>query len=98
MENIYQPDLPVLVSVSGSMEKALKENHCGYKYNNGSNLAEIIKNYFNNSEKLVEHSINARQLYEQEYNGDVAYSKMLDYLIEVNKTYADNKERIHDTL
>lgn len=85
--------LPVLVSVSGSMENQLRENECGYRYKGGQNLTDIIIGYYDDRSKLEEHSRNARNLYEQKYNGDVAYKKMLDYLIEVHKTYIEDKGR-----
>lgn len=83
--------LPILLSVSGTMENLLSKNQCGYKYDSGTELAEIICDYFNNNVKLEQHSKNARQLYEQQFNGDIAYKKMLEYLIEVNKSYVENK-------
>jgi glycosyltransferase involved in cell wall biosynthesis len=85
--------LPVLVSVSGSMENQLRENECGYRYKSGPDLADVITEYFNDRDKLEKHSGNARALYEQKYNGDVAYRRMLEYLIDVNKTYIENEER-----
>jgi glycosyltransferase involved in cell wall biosynthesis len=90
--------LPILVSVSGSMEKLVNENQCGYRYRNSSDLVDIINNYFEDSHKLVQHMKNARQLYEQYFNGDVAYEKMLDYLVEVKKGYDVEKEKKHETL
>lgn len=85
--------LPILVSVSGDMENLLIKNECGYSYKSGYELADIINKYFNDKDKLNKHSKNARYLYEQQYNGDVAYKNLLDYLIEVKKTYTENKER-----
>ena len=83
--------IPILVSVSGSMENLLIKNQCGYRYNSGTELAEIICDYFNNKVKLAQHSKNARQLYEQQFNGDVVYKKMLEHLIEVKKSYVEDK-------
>lgn len=85
--------LPILVSVSGSMEKLLVENQCGYKYCTGINLAEIINSYFNDKKKLEKHSKNARRLYEQHFNGDIAYKNMLNYLLEVEETYKKDEEK-----
>lgn len=86
--------LPILVSVSGSMENQLNKYKCGYRYRNGPELVNLINNYFNNRDKLSNHSRNARQLYEQQYNGDIAYNNMLEYLKEVVNEYAEKKERV----
>jgi glycosyltransferase involved in cell wall biosynthesis len=90
--------LPILVSVSGSMEKLLNENHCGHRYKNSTDLVGTINNYFNNRDILEFHSKNARELYEHHFNGDIAYNKMLEYLIEVNKTFVSDKEKKHGTV
>lgn len=84
--------LPILVSVAGDMEKKLKENECGYRYQNGVDLSEIIMTYYMDRNKLCKHSKNARKLYELEYNGDILYKHMLEYLIETKNTY--EKEEI----
>jgi glycosyltransferase involved in cell wall biosynthesis len=82
-------NLPILVSVSGSMEDLLGEHQCGYRYQSGTELVDIINSYFNDRDKLANHSINARQLYEQQFNGDIAYERLLDYLIEVHDMYIE---------
>lgn len=86
--------LPILVSVSGAMEKLLIENQCGHRYSCGSNLVHIIKNYFNDREKLKQHSKKARELYIEKFNGDVIYIEMLEYLNEVKKAYSENKKEL----
>lgn len=84
--------LPILVSVNGEMESLLRENECGYHYKTGKDLAEKIEFYFEEKIKLREHSKRARQLYERQYNGDVAYKNILDHLIEVSKKYNIERE------
>jgi glycosyltransferase involved in cell wall biosynthesis len=90
--------LPILVSVSGSMENLLSKNQCGFRYNSSSKLADIINNYFDDKDKLIKHSKNARKLYEQQFNGDIVYKKILDYLIEVKNLYAENRGKAHENL
>lgn len=79
--------LPILINVSGTMEDLLIKNKCGYKYKSGEDLAELISDYFNNRNKLNLHSQNARKLYDEEFNGDIVYKKILDYLIEIKSKY-----------
>jgi glycosyltransferase involved in cell wall biosynthesis len=84
--------LPILVSVSGSMENLLNEQECGYRYHSGTNLADIIIGYFEDKDKLDKHSSNARNLFEQNFNGDFAYNKMLEYLIEVKEAFGEKEK------
>lgn len=80
--------LPILVSVPGSMENLINERQCGYRYKCGEELVELIKGYYDDRNKLKLHSQNARELYNEQFNGDIAYKKMLDYLIEIQKKYS----------
>ncbi|KAA9013823.1 glycosyltransferase [Niallia endozanthoxylica] len=80
-------NLPILVSVTGSMEKLLKENKCGYFYSNGKDLAEKILDYRNNSQKQRADSKNSRTLYERMFNGDKVTVELADYLLKTAKTY-----------
>lgn len=84
--------LPILVSTTGVMEKLLEDKKCGYRYKNGVDLAEQIKMYYNDKIKHQEHSYNARKLYENDYNGDIAYKNMLNYLTKTKNIY--NREEI----
>lgn len=85
--------LPILVSVKGEMESLLNKNDCGYHYTTGKDLADKIELYFKDKKKQEEGARKARQLYENQYNGDVAYKNMLNYLIKVNEKYCIEKER-----
>lgn len=85
--------LPILVSVPGDMENLLIKNECGYSYKSGEDLAELIENYFNDKNKLNLHSQNARKLYDKEFNGDIIYKKILDYLIDIKKKYNEQGEK-----
>lgn len=80
--------LPILVSVSGDMEKLLNENKCGYKYNTGLDLYDQIIAYYNNPTQLFEHSSNARSLYESMFESTKVYEKMIhkmEYICEENE-------------
>ncbi|MDT1958273.1 glycosyltransferase family 4 protein [Carnobacterium divergens] len=63
--------LPILVSVEGEMKNRLIENSCGNSYQNGEELSNLIKGYFDNSEKLTIQSENARALFLSDFNGDI---------------------------
>lgn len=84
--------LPVLVSVTGCMKDLLDKNECGYYYKDANELSKVIQFYYNEKEKLKKHSKMARKLYEEDYNGDISYNKMLDYLIEISEKYKIGKK------
>ena len=75
--------LPTLISVSGLMEDLLMQNVCVARYTDGHNLANIIENYYRNKDKLIESSINARQLYEKMFNGDTVNTRFNKYLVNI---------------
>ena len=73
--------LPIAVSVSGEMEKLLKQNECGYMYTDGSSLANIILEYYKSTEKTKQHTQkNARKLYEKMFNADFANDNLLKHI------------------
>ena len=72
--------LPIAVSVSGEMEKLLKQNECGYMYTDGSSLANIILEYYKSTEKQTTHAKNARKLYEKMFNADFANDNLLKHI------------------
>lgn len=77
--------LPIIISVSGVMEDLLNKNSCGKKYSCGKELADIILEYYNNSDKLKSQSVNARELYENMFNGDNVNQVFENYLITIAK-------------
>lgn len=79
--------LPILVSLSGSMESLLSEFHCGFHYENGEKLAELIIKYRNDRILCQEHKKNARALYELKFNGDKVNKELFTYITFVHETY-----------
>lgn len=77
--------LPILVGVSGCMERLVEENKCGHQYNNGDELANYILEYYQNREELSKASRNARKLYEKMFDGDVVNQRFYEHLVEVAK-------------
>ncbi|EME3500767.1 hypothetical protein CRN00_12295 [Enterococcus faecium] len=72
--------LPILLSVDGVMKNLVDEYHCGSYYKDGSALEKIIKNYFDNFGKLYSESINARSLYEANFQIDIVQEKFMKHL------------------
>mgnify|MGYP004474323981 CR=1 FL=1 len=78
---------PILVSVPGIMENILMKEECGHRYINEIDLADYIKTYYKDEDKLKKASNNARKLYDKDFNGDKLYENMLQYLIEIKSLY-----------
>lgn len=72
--------LPPIISVSGLMEDLLNAHDCGKKYDDGDNLARIIKGYYDNPDVLESASREARRLYEEMFNGDTVNERFYQYL------------------
>ncbi|WP_027639091.1 glycosyltransferase family 4 protein [Clostridium cadaveris] len=81
--------LPILVSVSGVMENLLSINNCGSRYKDGKDLAQLIREYKYNDYK--QKRINARNLYDREFNADFINDKLLKHLLQVVKEFKKNK-------
>lgn len=77
--------LPIAVSVTGEMERLLKEYECGQVYSDSNELIEIIKNYYYNEQLLLHHSANARKLYEDMFNADKSNQKLLEHIKKISK-------------
>lgn len=82
--------LPILVSVTGSMEDLLSEFQCGFHYKDGKDLSKKILKYYNNRNMHEENKRNARFLYEEKFNGDKVTKQLFDYLSLVSDTYKQN--------
>ena len=72
--------LPIAVSVQGEMDKLLKENQCGASYKTSQDLIDIIEQYYKDSQLQHEHSQNARNLYEEMFNGDTINQKIYNHI------------------
>lgn len=77
--------LPIVVSVKGEMDNLLKENKCGFSYQNSKELTDIIEFYYNNRQIQIEHSQNARHLYEEMFNGDTVNQKIYNHILMVKE-------------
>ena len=77
--------LPIAVSVSGEMEKLLKEYNCGCYYRNAEELIKIVDLYFKDSKLTAQHSHNAKKLYEGMFNADKTNEKLLNHIIKISK-------------
>jgi glycosyltransferase involved in cell wall biosynthesis len=83
--------LPILVSVTGSMEQLLMDNQCGSHYENGKQLAKKILQYHNNIETQRSNASSSRALFEKKFNGDSVTKEIANYLIAVEETYKNEK-------
>lgn len=81
--------LPILVSVSGEMEKLLAKNECGYCYNNSRILKEKILEYYNFKDKQQKHSFNARKLYEKMFDGNKINRELINYICKIINKYKE---------
>ena len=72
--------LPVILGVDGAMHRLVKENNCGYMYENSQQLAEIILKIKNNNEEKVIMSENAKKLYSKEFDAEKVYGNLVSYL------------------
>lgn len=77
--------MPIAVSVKGEMDKLLRKNNCGFSYQNSEELIEIIERYYNNKQLQMEHSKNARVLYEEMFNGETINKKIYDHIMMVKE-------------
>ncbi len=76
--------LPILVSVSGTMENYLNSYQCGFKYQDANHLKELIEHLYSYPEEYCTASDNARRLYNEKFNSDTEYQKMIDYIIQIS--------------
>lgn len=72
--------IPIAVSVQGEMDRLLKQNNCGFSYQNAQDLMGIIERYYKDRKLQKEHSINARKLYEEMFNGDTINQKIFEHI------------------
>lgn len=76
--------LPILVRVDGVMANILSLNACGYYYQNGEDLADIIRSLVDNL-ALTEMKYKARSLYEDSFNLSKANNSLRDLFFRVMK-------------
>lgn len=72
--------MPIAVSVKGEMDKLVEQNKCGFSYQNAQELIDIIERYYKDRKLQKEHSINARKLYEEMFNGDTINQKIFEHI------------------
>lgn len=77
--------LPIAVAVKGEMEDLLREYECGFSYQNTKELINIIEFYYNDAENQKKHSINARHLYDEMFNGDFVNKKIFEHILKVKE-------------
>lgn len=77
--------VPIAVEVSGEMEHLLKINECGYLYSSGDELETIILSYYQSKEKREKHAINAKRLYNQMFNAEMANGNLLEHVCKISK-------------
>ena len=77
--------LPIVSSLQGVLAELLAENECGLTHGNGSakDLERVLAQCYDHPVKLARMAANAGRLYRKQFNADVVYTEMQDYLIEI---------------
>lgn len=93
--------IPILSSLDGQCSRLLSEYNCGITYDQGSKdeLAKAIILLFNNPEQRRAMSINARRAYEENFDADVNYASMANWLLTLAKDHSRQKANLrHETI
>ena len=79
--------LPILTSVSGEMLDLLEQHQCGAFYSSSEELVQHILGYKTKSDKLKQHSENARILQRKHFDIDKINKDFVDFIEEVHTRY-----------
>jgi glycosyltransferase involved in cell wall biosynthesis len=74
--------LPIVSSLQGVVQNVIDQHDCGVTYANNDvqGLAAILGNLANTPDRVRDMSRNAHHLYQRQFNADVVYGGMADYL------------------
>lgn len=72
--------LPILLGLGGAMHRLVDDNNCGFKYDNGEELARDILKLKEDKALREKMSKNAKELYERGFNSDIVYANMVEFL------------------
>ena len=72
--------LPILSPLKGEVESLIKNNKVGFTYGNNSMLVDCIKSLIDDDKLRKEMSLNAKKLYEDEFEFDKVYDGLVNHL------------------
>ncbi|MGS0746155.1 glycosyltransferase family 4 protein [Syntrophomonas erecta subsp. sporosyntropha] len=76
--------IPILLSINGEMNDLITKYNCGYIYNNGDELSELIYKIYSDRSLLNILSRNAVNLFKEKFEANKVYSEMSSYLEEIS--------------
>lgn len=88
----FSEALPVLTCLTGHIQNSLKENNCGFFYENGNtqSLVELIETLLSKPDLLQSASENALALYERAFEADKVYTKYMNHVEKVVENHKNN--------
>jgi glycosyltransferase involved in cell wall biosynthesis len=86
--------LPILSSIEGVLGEILKDNKCGFVYDNSDDLYEYIIKLKNDNILREKMSKNALFLFNQNFSADNVYSEMIEHLVDIVKKYKEKNETL----
>lgn len=77
--------LPVVTSLSGTLQRLLEEEHCGVRYPNGDYqaLAQIVCDLYDSPDRVRELSANATRVFQDRFTAQRVYGEMCEYLVQI---------------
>jgi glycosyltransferase involved in cell wall biosynthesis len=83
--------LPILSSIDGVLGKILKDNKCGFIYENAEELYKYILELKNNDNLRNNMSKNAIDVFNKKFSAEKVYLEMIEYLENIAKKYKENE-------
>jgi len=85
--------LPIVTSLSGTLQRLLEQEHCGICYPNGNfkELARVICNLVNDPDRVRQMSANASRVFQERFTEDKVYGEMCEYLTQVSALWKMDK-------
>lgn len=82
--------LPIITSLRGITEDAIKRNEIGFVYSDAEQLSDFMGQLYYNEALRNEMAERAKQLFDNEYSSDIVYRKFAEHCEKVVKVYQNH--------